>query len=54
MLDLGWWSDSREFDDRVPFTASEARTYRTQLDVFMTPDGAQPDIDWIDSAAYTW
>jgi len=38
----------------LEFTASQARTYRTPLDVFMTPDGAQPDISWIDPAAYTW
>jgi hypothetical protein len=38
----------------VEFTAAQARTYRSPLDVFMTPNGAQPDVSWIDPAAYTW
>lgn len=35
-------------------TSDQARAYRTPKDVFMTPDGSQPDITWIDSDAYTW
>jgi hypothetical protein len=35
----------------IEFTA---RAYRTPKDVFMTRDGSQPDISWIDTDAYTW
>jgi hypothetical protein len=38
----------------IEFTADQARAYRTPKDVFMTPDGSQPDISWIDTDAYTW
>ena len=38
----------------IEFTADQARKYRTPKDVFMTPDGSQPDISWIDVDAYTW
>lgn len=38
----------------IEFTADQARVYRTPKDVFMTPDGSQPDISWIDSDSYTW
>lgn len=38
----------------IEFTADQARAYRTPKDVFMTPDGSQPDISWIDPDAYTW
>lgn len=32
----------------------QARQYRTPKDVFMTPTGSQPNIDWIDAGCYTW
>ena len=38
----------------IELTPDQARNYRTPKDVFMTPDGAQPDISWIDQDAYTW
>jgi pectinesterase len=38
----------------LELTPDEARVYRTPLDVFMTADGSQPDISWIDPAAYNW
>lgn len=38
----------------VEFTAGQARNFRTPNDVFMTEDGVQPNIAWIDSNAYTW
>lgn len=34
--------------------ADTDRPYRTPKDVFMTPDGSQPDYAWIDPATYTW
>jgi hypothetical protein len=38
----------------IEFTVGQARIYRTPKDVFMTPEGVQPNYSWIDSDAYTW
>lgn len=38
----------------IEFTPDEARNYRTPKDVFMTVNGTQPYIGWIDKDAYTW
>jgi len=38
----------------IVFEASPARAYRTPKDVFMTPEGVQPNYAWIDKDAYTW
>jgi Uma2 family endonuclease len=38
----------------IVLSPNQARAYGTPKDVFMTPDGSQPDISWIDANAYTW